>query len=70
MKAPHTQQTKVFNASSRSVAEKTLNAMKGLSSREKRAALEIIKQRQRQGRLDSRWAANFVKVLTALKAQE
>ena len=70
MKEPHIRQTSLINASSKSPPKKTLRAAKDLSPGEKKTAMAILKQRQRQGKLDPKWARDFMKVLTAIKAQE
>lgn len=65
MTAPHAQQVLAIDT-----PEKSSSTAKGLSKWEKRTAMEIIKQRQKQGKLDPKWTANFMKVLTTLKAEE
>jgi hypothetical protein len=66
MKEPHIRQTSLIDASPKSAPKKTLRTAKDLSPKEKRTAMAILKQRQRQGK----WARDFMKVLTAIKAQE
>ncbi len=70
MKEPHIRQTSLINASSKSPHKKNLRTPKDLSPGEKKTAMAILKQRQRQGKLDPKWAYDFMKVLTAMKAQE
>jgi hypothetical protein len=70
MKEPHIRQTSLIDASPKSAPKKTLRAAKDLSPKEKRTAMAILKQRQRQGKLDPKWAHDFMRVLTAIKAQE
>ena len=70
MTAPHTQQVKAIDTLEKSAIKKSSSTAKGLSKWEKRTAMEIIKKRQKQGKLDPKWTANFMKVLTTLKAEE
>ncbi len=70
MKKTHIQKTSLIDVSPKSAPNKTLRVVKELSPREKRTAMAILKQRQRQGKLDPKWAHDFMKVLTAMKAQE
>jgi hypothetical protein len=70
MKDPHIQQTSLIDASPKSAPNKILRATKDLSPGEKKTAMAILRQRQRHGKLDPKWARDFMKVLTAIKAQE
>ena len=60
----------VVNAPIRSAVDTMLVAMNDLSPSEKQAALAIIECAERQGELDPRWTASFIRVLTVLKAEE
>ncbi|MHC4758914.1 MAG: hypothetical protein ACYTE8_09665 [Planctomycetota bacterium] len=67
---PTTLQTAVVDAPARSAVDTTFVALKDLSPGEKQAASAIIERVERQGKVDLRWIASFIKVLTVLKAEE
>ncbi|MHC4736787.1 MAG: hypothetical protein ACYTDW_20390 [Planctomycetota bacterium] len=54
----------------RSVILRRSEVLEELSASERSAALAIIRQRDKNGRLDYLWTAHFLTVLTKLKAQE
>jgi hypothetical protein len=53
----------------RSVILRGSEVLEELSFSERRAALAIIRQHDKNGRLDYLWTAHFLTVLTKLKAQ-
>jgi phytoene/squalene synthetase len=52
------------------VALSVSEALAELLPSERRAALDVIKQRDKRAQLDLAWLAGLLKVLKALKAQE
>jgi phytoene/squalene synthetase len=52
------------------VALRVSEALAELLPSERRAALDVIKQRDKHSQLDLAWLAGLLKVLKALKAQE
>jgi len=53
-----------------SVILRESEVLEELSISQRRAALAIIRQRGKNGKLDYLWTVNFLTVLTKLKAQE
>lgn len=62
--------TERLASSQRSEILRRSEVLKELSASERRAAMAIIRQRNKNGGLDYLWTARFLIVLTRLKAEE
>lgn len=62
--------TEHLSLGQRSAVLRTSKVLAGLSASERRAALDIIRQRAQNGGLDYPWFAGFLAVLGRLKAEE
>ena len=60
--------TKHLSLGQKSTVLRASRVLAELSSSERHAALDVLKQRNSNGGLDYRWLANFLTVLSKLKA--